>query len=198
MEETQCLNGWKNDRYNQEAKLYELIGKEVMDSHVKDMLDEILNEYDDVVSKGPHDIGNCTQVKHDIRLNDERPIKRKQSLRSAKENEWIKGQIDEMLKNGVIEPSTNPYAFNIVIVEKKDGAGERMDKICINYAPLNEVIEKDSEPIPIIKKYLALFHGVKWLTVLDLASAYWQILLTKRSQKYTTFLIIYGLYPIKN
>src|SRR6266542_1246828 len=110
----------ENDKYNQEAKLYELIGKEVMDTYVKEMLDEILNEYDDVVSKGPHDIGNCTQVKHDIRLNDDRPIKRKQSPRSVKENEWIKGQIDKMLKNGVIEPSTSPYAFNIIIVGKKD------------------------------------------------------------------------------
>ena len=71
------LEWMENDQYNQEAKLYELIGEEVMDTHVKEMLDEILNEYDDVVSKGPHDIGNCTQVKHDIRLTDKRPIKRK-------------------------------------------------------------------------------------------------------------------------
>ncbi len=166
------LKWMDNNKYNQEAKLYELIGEEVMDSHVKKMLDEILTEYDNVVSKGPHDIGNCKLVKYDIRLNDKRPIKRKQSPRSAKENEWIKGQIDEMLKNGVIEPSTSPYAFNIVIVGKKDGAGEGMNRMCINYTPLNEVIEKDSEPILIIKEYLALFHGVKWLTVLDLASAY--------------------------
>ncbi len=136
-------------------------------------------------------------MKHDIRLNDERSIKRKQSSRLAKENEWIKRQIDEMLKNGIIEPSTSPYAFNIVIVRKKDEAGERMDKMCINYAPLNEVTEKDSRSIPIIKEYLSLFHGVKWLTVLDLASAYWQILLTKRSQKYTAFLITYGLYQFQ-
>ena len=73
-----------------------------------------------------------------------------------------------MLKNGVIEPSTSPYAFNIVIVGKKDGAGEGMDRMCINYAPLNEVTEKDSGPIPIIKEYLLLFYEVKWLTVLDL------------------------------
>src|SRR6266540_1237410 len=85
------LEWMENDKYNQEAKLYELISEEVMDTHVKKMLDKILNEYDDVVSKGPHDIGNCKLVKHDIRLNDERPIKRKQSPRSAKENEWIKG-----------------------------------------------------------------------------------------------------------
>src|SRR6266498_839617 len=145
----------ENDRYNQEAKLYELIGEEVIDTYVKEMLDEILNEYDNVVSKGPYDIGNCTQVKHDIRLNDERSIKCKQSPRSAKENEWIKGQIDEMLKNGVIEPPTSSYAFNIVIVGKKDGAGEGIDRMCINYAPLNKVTEKDSGPIPIIKEYLA-------------------------------------------
>src|SRR6266498_1586628 len=188
------LEWMKNDKYNQEAKLYELIDEEVMDTHIKEILDEILTEFDDVVSKGPHDIGNCTQVKHDIRLNDEKPIKRKQSPRSAKENEWIKGQIDEMLKNGVIEPSTSPYAFNIVIVGKKDRAGEGMDRMCINYAPLNEVTEKDNGPIPIIKEYLALFYGVKWLTVLDLASAYWQILLTKRSHKYIAFLTAYGLY----
>ena len=68
-------------------------------------------------------------MKHDIRLNNERPIKWKQSPRLAKENEWIKRQIDEMLKNEIIEPSTNSYAFNIIIVGKKDGAGEGMDKI---------------------------------------------------------------------
>ena len=132
-----------------------------MDIHVKEMFDEILTEYDNIVSKEPHDIGNCKLVKHDIRLNDERPIKWKQSPRSAKKNEWIKGQIDEMLKNGVIEPSTSPYAFNIVIVGKKNGVGEGMDRMCINYAPLNKVTEKDSEPIPIIKEYLSLFYEVK-------------------------------------
>ncbi len=125
------------------------------------MLDEILNEYDNIISKESHDIGNCKLVKHDIRLNDERFIKRKQSLRSAKENEWIKGQINEMLKNGVIKPSTSPYAFNIIIVGKKDEAGERIDRMCINYTPINEVTKKDSGPISIIKEYLSLFHRVK-------------------------------------
>ena len=159
--ENSILEWMENDKYNQEVKLYELIGEEVMNIHIKEMLDEILNEYDDVISKGSHDIGNCKLIKHDIRINDEKLIKHKQSSKSAKENEWIKGQIDEILKNGVIEPSTSPYAFNIVIVKKKDGAGEGMDRMCINYTSLNEVTEKDSGPIPIIKEYLALFHGVK-------------------------------------
>ncbi len=35
------------------------------------------------------------------------------------------------------------------------------------------------------------------MTIFDLASAYWQILLTKRSRKYTAFLTAYGLYQFK-
>ncbi len=64
-----------------------------------------------------------------------------------------------MLKNEVIEPSTSPYTFNIVIVRKKNGAGKGMDRMCINYTPLNKVIKKDSGSIPIIKKYLSLFYS---------------------------------------
>ncbi len=48
-----------------------------MNTHVKEMLDEILHEYDDIISKGSHDIGNCKLIKHNIRLNDKRLIKRK-------------------------------------------------------------------------------------------------------------------------
>ncbi len=99
-----------------------------------------------------------------------------------------------MLKNGVIESLTSPYAFNIIIVGKKDGAGEGMNKICINYKLLNEITEKDSGPIPIIKEYLLLFYEVKWLTVFNLASAYWQILLIKRNRKYIAFLTAFGFY----
>ncbi len=78
------LKWMENNKYNQEAKLYKLIGKEVIDIHVKEMLDEILTEYDDVVFKGLHDIGNCKLVKHNIRLNDERPIKRNNHLDQQK------------------------------------------------------------------------------------------------------------------
>ncbi len=65
------------------------------------------------------------------------------------------------------------------------------------YVSLNKVIEKNNEPIFIIKKYLLLFYKVKQLTVLDLASAYWQIFLTKKSQKYTAFLIAFRFYQFR-
>ncbi len=39
------------------------------------MFDKILNEYNNMILKRPHDIGNCKLIKHDIRLNNKRPIK---------------------------------------------------------------------------------------------------------------------------
>ncbi len=51
------------------------------------MLDKILNEYDNVMLKRPYNIKNCKLIKHDIRLNDKKLIKRKQSPILAKENE---------------------------------------------------------------------------------------------------------------
>ncbi len=58
-----------------------------MDTHVKKMLDEILNDYDNVIFKGSHDIKYCKLVKYDIRLNNKRLIKHKQLPKLAKENE---------------------------------------------------------------------------------------------------------------
>jgi len=57
-----------------------------MDIHIKEMLDKILNEYNNVILKRAHHIRNYKLVKYDIRLNNERPIKHKQSFRLAKKN----------------------------------------------------------------------------------------------------------------
>ncbi len=132
-----------------------------MNTHIKKMLDEILNEYNDIVFKGSHNIENCKLVKHDIRLNDKRPIKQKQLPCLTKKNKWIKEQIDEIFKNRIIKPSTNPYTFNIMIIKKKNEASKGMNRMCINYTPLNEVTKKNSDSISIIKEYLLFFHKVK-------------------------------------
>ncbi len=53
LEGDSMLKWIENNKYNQEAKLYKLIGKKIMNTHIKEMLDEILTEYDDVISKDP-------------------------------------------------------------------------------------------------------------------------------------------------
>jgi len=66
-----------------------------------------------------------------------------------------------MLQNGVIKESSSLYAFNIVVVGKKDGAGEGMDQLCINYASLNKLTISDRYPLPNINEMLSSFWRLK-------------------------------------
>ncbi len=62
-----------------------------------------------------------------------------------------------MLKNGIIEESNSLYVFNIVVVKKKDGAGEGMDRLYINYELLNKITISDRYPLPNINKMCSGF-----------------------------------------
>ena len=52
--------------------------------------------------------------------------------------------LKDMLKRGVIEPSSSPWISPIVLVKKKDGPTH----FCLDYHKLHEVTVKDSYPLP--------------------------------------------------
>jgi len=125
---------------------------------------------------------------------DETSVVEKQGHCSSREHEWIEKQVQIMLQNGIIEESSSPYAFNVVVVGKKDEAGKEMNRLCINYTPLNKRTISDRYPLPNINEMLSSFWGSKWFTVIDLASAYWQIQLRKKDRLKTAFLTRNGQY----
>ena len=57
-----------------------------------------------------------------------------------------------MLENEVIEESNSSYAFNVVVVGKKDSAGEGMNRLCINYGLLNKITISNRYLLPNINK----------------------------------------------
>ncbi len=68
-----------------EAWLFEITGTE--GTEVEQALKMIFEEFDDMVSWGAHDIGNCRTIEHAIRLMDETPVMGKQGHRSPREYE---------------------------------------------------------------------------------------------------------------
>ena len=79
--------------------------------------------------------------------------------------------IDDMLKKGVIEPSTGPWSSPIVLVKKKDGSL----RFCVDFQKLNDVTKKDAYPLPRIDETLDVLAEAKWFSTIDLASGYWQV-----------------------
>src|ERR1044072_5980876 len=145
-------------------------------AYIKEV-EELLTQYDKIILKGPHNIGNYTMVKHAIHFITKKPIQCKYRSKTPAENDWIDEQVKIILENGVIEKANNSYSFNVVVVGKKDGEGKGMDRLCINLAPLNKVTILDKYPLPNIEEMLTNFHGTTIFTILDLAAVYWQIML---------------------
>lgn len=82
-------------------------------------------------------------------------------------------QINVMLKAGIIEPSTGPWASPVVLAPKKDGSF----RFCIDYREVNKVMIKDAFPVPRIDDTLDALGNLnaKIFSTLDCAAGYWQM-----------------------
>src|ERR1044071_10364130 len=161
--------------------------KEEKEKVTQEEIEEILREFQNIISKRDHDIRNYNLIEHAIRLTDDMPTTCRLRMRSLKENKWIENQIKEMLKNGVIEKSRSPYITNVVVVGKKDGEDEGMDRLCVNFGPLNRKTIPDRYPLPIISELIRLFLGCEYYTAIDLKAAYWQVPVRPQDREKTAF-----------
>src|SRR5215470_13727905 len=98
-----------------------------------------------------------------------------------------------MLKYDLIEPSSLPWAANVVIVGKKDGS----QRMCLDYRPLNNVTRKDCYPLPRISECLDAMGGMKYFSSFDLRSGYHQIILSDAAKAKTSFVTKFGTYQFK-
>ena len=106
----------------------------------------------------------------------------------------VRGEINEQLAKmqaqGVIHPSTSPWASPVVLVRKKDGTL----RFCVDYRALNAVTKPDVFPIPRIDDLLDQLGQCTIFSTLDLAAGYWQIKVHPDSQEKTAFTTHQGLY----
>ncbi|WVZ80151.1 LOW QUALITY PROTEIN: hypothetical protein U9M48_027650 [Paspalum notatum var. saurae] len=118
------------------------------------------------------------------------PIAKRQYRVAPKEQELIKENIDELLGKGFIRPSSSPWAFPVLFVDKKDGSR----RMCVDYRALNDVTIKNKYPLPRIDDLFDQLQGACVFSKIDLRSGYHQMKIRPSDIPKTAFITRFGLY----
>ena len=138
----------------------------------------------------------CTNVhKHRIETGNAPPQRKRPYRVSPHIKQQIDEQVEDMLKNDIIEPSDSFYAAPVVMCKKKDGTY----RFAVDYRDLNAVTELINFPLPRIEDVIDSVgeNKSKVFTVLDLRAGFHQIPLDEETKHKTTFVTHSGCYSFK-
>lgn len=149
-------------------------------------------------SKSYATLGQTNLVSPRFNLNHDYPIQTKPYKIPQTVRQYAKKEIQDLLKAKIIERSNSHYAFPVIFVKKKqnikDKGKEAKYRMAIDYRLLNQILQTYSYPIPDIKDILYLISGKKFYTVLDLHSAFFQIMLRPEDRQKLAFITEDGKY----
>ena len=105
----------------------------------------------------------------------------------------LKEYLEENLQKGFIVPSQATYASPVLFAVKPNG----QLRLCVDYRRLNHITKRNRYPIPLIEETLAKIQGCKYLTKLDIISAFNKLRMSEKNEKLTTFVTSMGSYKYR-
>uniref|UniRef100_A0A669BG86 Gypsy retrotransposon integrase-like protein 1 n=1 Tax=Oreochromis niloticus TaxID=8128 RepID=A0A669BG86_ORENI len=138
-------------------------------------------------------LGRTALTEHAIETGNATPVNLPPYRTSPAKKRVIEEQVQQMLKDNIIEPSTSPWAAPVVIVNR--AAAE--PRFCVDFRGLNQVTRKDSYPLPRVDESLDFLARGKFVTTLDLARGYWQVAVAEDSKPKTAFISHCGLFQFR-
>ena len=138
-------------------------------------------------------LGRYGKTKHVVDTEANRPVKLPPRRYPLAQRDVVDKELDKMVEADIIEPSSSPWASNVVLVKKKDGSV----RFCVDFRKLNAVTKKDAYPLPHIGDSLDALSGSRWFCTLDLAQGFFQVEMDEASKEKTAFNTHRGLFQFK-
>jgi len=110
------------------------------------------------------DLGKSTLIDHKIDTAEFQPFTQQLRRHTEVYLQIIDDRVEEMRKHGIIEPTSSPWASNLVLVKKSYGDL----RFCIKYRKLNLCTIKDSYPSPRIDICIDVLLEAQFFSTLDL------------------------------
>ncbi|CAN6292538.1 unnamed protein product [Urochloa humidicola] len=146
-------------------------------------LQKLVDQHKDLFDEPKELLPHRAADHHIPLLPGTKPVNIKPYRYAPSQKDEIEHQIKEMLRNGVIRPSSSPFASPVLLVKKKDGSW----RFCVDYRHLNASTVKNKFPLPIVDELLDELSGARWFTKLDLRAGYHQIRLVEADEHKTAF-----------
>ena len=158
----------------------------------KSKLQNLIDKYKPTL--GRSELGCTHMVKHKIDTGDAEPVRDRYYSYSPKLIEVLHAGLEDWLRQDVVEPSNSPWASNVLLTKKPD----KSYRWVVDLRNVNKVTKKDSYPLPKVSDILDQLRDARFITSIDLKSAYFQIPLDEESKEKTAFIVPgKGLFQFK-
>ncbi|PIK33800.1 Retrovirus-related Pol polyprotein from transposon [Apostichopus japonicus] len=149
----------------------------------------------DVFATDLSELGETNLYHHNIDTGSAPPQRQRFYRTTPKIKDEIEKQVNDMLQNGIIEPSISEWQSPVVLVKKKDGSY----RFAVDYRKLNSVTRPMHFPLPLLED---VFDAVgeseaQIFSVLDLFSGFWQVPMDPDSKHKAAFVTHHGVYQWK-
>ena len=165
------------------------IGLDISSTQSKSLI-TLLNKNNNLFVDNMKDLTQTNILQATFDTGGSPPIKQRPYKNPLARQHKLDEQINEMLEAGIVSPSSSPWSSPVVIVPKRDGT----QRICIDYRKINQVLVKDSHPLPRIDDIFATLGNSKYFSTLDLKSGYHQISVAPKDREKTAFCTSTSLY----
>lgn len=180
------LTHYNERNYDRLQLLHDNLRLEHINQEEHDSVKTLCEKYNDLFHI-PNDILTTTKtLQPEIPTTSDIPVHTKTYRYPKVYEEEVKRQIDEMLKDKIIEPSHSPYNSSIWCVPKRaDSSGKTKVRLVIDYRNLNAITVGDSCPLPLIEDIIDQLGNSVYFSTLDLSSGFHQMEMAEKDKSKT-------------
>ena len=154
------------------------------------ILEDLVKEFSDLFT----DVPKATDLeRHVIHLRENEICQSKPYPVPINALPNLDKELDELLRLGIIVPSSSYFTSPLVLVKKPDGS----TRVCVNYKKLNAISFMQPEPMNNISEIFDKLGGKKIYSKFDLCKGYYQIEMAPESVDLTTFTSHRGNFAFK-